>query len=163
MTVSEENVKAVRSGISNLSRHVNNIKKFGLPVIVAINHFVADTDQEIKALQEECNKINVEAIPCHHWSKGGAGTVELAKKVVKLVDQKNEFKFLYENKISLFDKIKTIATKIYGASSVSVDTSVRKQIEDLQDKIAKDKGYEIVKHVHHLFVKPIKKMVQRTL
>ena len=131
--LSEENVKAVRSGISNLSRHVNNIKKFGLPVIVAINHFVADTDQEIKALQEECNKINVEAIPCHHWSKGGAGTVELAKKVVKLVDQENEFKFLYENKISLFDKIKTIATKIYDAENVIADKKIKDQLKQFEE------------------------------
>ncbi len=131
--LSEENVKAVRSGISNLSRHVNNIKKFGLPVIVAINHFVADTDQEIKALQEECNKINVEAIPCHNWSKGGAGTVELAKKVVKLVDQKNEFKFLYENKISLFDKIKTIATKIYDAENVIADKKIKDQLKQFEE------------------------------
>ena len=78
--LSKENVDAVKLGISNLKRHINNIKKFNLPVIVAINHFVADTENEIKALQEECNKINVDAVLCEHWSKGGEGTVNLAKK-----------------------------------------------------------------------------------
>ena len=94
-----------------MNRHVNNIKKFGLPAIVAINHFVSDTDNEIKTLQEECNKIGIEAVPCEHWSKGGEGTIDLAKKVVDLTEQKNTFNFLYEDKISLINKIKTITTK----------------------------------------------------
>ena len=127
-----ENVDAVRSGISNLNRHVNNIKKFGLPVIVAINHFVADTENEMKALQEECNKIGVESVLCQHWSKGGEGAVELAKKVVELADQKTSFKFLYEDKIPLFEKIKTITKEIYDASEVIADNKIRSQLKQFE-------------------------------
>ncbi len=126
--LSKENVNAVKSGMSNLKRHVSNIKKFGLPVIVAINYFVTDTDNEMKVLQKECANLGVEAVPCYHWSKGGEGATELAKKVVELTESKNTFKVLYEDKISLFDKIKTIAAKIYGAKDVVADTKIRNQL-----------------------------------
>ena len=129
-----ENVEAVRSGMSNLTRHINNIKKFGLPVIVAINHFVADTDNEIKILQEECNKINVEAVPCEHWSKGGEGAINLAKKVVDLVEQKNSFKFLYDSKSPLIDKIKTIAREIYDADDVVADNKIIEQLKQFENE-----------------------------
>ena len=129
-----ENVEAVRSGMSNLTRHINNVKKFGLPVIVAINHFVADTDNEIKILQEECNKINVEAVPCEHWSKGGEGAINLAKKVVDLVEQKNSFKFLYDNKSPLIDKIKTIAREIYDADDVVADNKIIEQLKQFENE-----------------------------
>jgi len=128
-----ENVDAVRSGISNLNRHVNNIKKFGLPVIVAINHFVSDTEKEMNALQEECNKIGVESVLCQHWSKGGDGAIELAKKVVDLVDQKNSFKCLYEDKITLFKKIEIIAKEIYDAKEVIADNKIRSQLKQFEE------------------------------
>ena len=128
-----ENVEAVRSGMSNLNRHVNNIKKFGLPVIVAINHFVADTENEMKALQEECNRIGVESVLCQHWSKGGEGAIELAKKVVELADQKTSFKFLYEDKIPLFEKIETITKEIYDASEVIADKKIRSQLKQFEE------------------------------
>ena len=134
--LNKENVEAVKLGISNLKRHINNIKKFSLPVIVAINHFVADTDNEMKALQEECNKIGIEAIPCQHWSKGGEGTINLAKKVVELADKQNSFKLLYDDKDSLFDKIKTIAKEIYEADDVIADN----KIKDLLNQFEKS-GY----------------------
>ena len=129
----KENIEAVKSGISNLKRHVENIKKYGLPVIVAINHFVADTENEMRILQEECKKIGVEAVPCKHWSDGGNGTVDLAKKVVDLVDQKNSFKFLYEDKISLLDKIQKIAKEIYGADEVIADNKIRLQLKQFEE------------------------------
>ena len=129
----KENVEAVKSGISNLKRHVENIKKYGLPVIVAINHFVADTENEMRILQEECEKIGVEAVPCKHWSDGGNGTVDLAKKVVDLVDQKNSFKFLYEDKISLLDKIQKIAKEIYGADEIIADNKIRSQLKQFEE------------------------------
>tara|TARA_B100001765_G_scaffold153700_1_gene99054 strand:+ start:52 stop:1719 length:1668 start_codon:yes stop_codon:yes gene_type:complete len=129
-----ENVEAIRSGMSNLTRHINNIKKFGLPVIVAINHFVADTDNEIKILQEECNKINVEAVQCEHWSKGGEGAINLAKKVVDLVEQKNSFKFLYDNKSTLIDKIKTIAREMYDADDVVADNKIIDQLKQFENE-----------------------------
>ncbi|MDC0192563.1 formate--tetrahydrofolate ligase, partial [Alphaproteobacteria bacterium] len=129
----KENIEAVKSGISNLKRHVENIKKYGLPVIVAINHFVADTENEIRILQEECEKIGVEAVPCKHWSDGGKGTVDLAKKVVDLVNQKNSFKFLYEDKISLLDKIQKIAKEIYGADEIIADNKIRSQLKQFEE------------------------------
>ena len=86
---------------------------------------------EIKTLQEECNKIGIEAVLCQHWSKGSEGAIELAKKVVVLVDQENTFKFLYEDKISLFDKIKTIAKEIYDASDVIADNKIQKSIKTI--------------------------------
>ena len=132
--LSKENVDAVKLGISNLKRHINNIKKFNLPVIVAINHFVADTENEIKALQEECNKINVDAVLCEHWSKGGEGTVNLAKKVVELAEQKNSFKFLYDSKALLIDKIKTIAREIYDAEDVIADNRIIDQLKQFENE-----------------------------
>ena len=131
--LSNENVKAVKSGISNLKRHVSNIKKFGLPVVIAINHFVADTENEMQALQEECKSIGVEAVPCYHWAKGSEGTVELAKKVVEIANGINTFKYLYEDKISLLEKIKTIATEIYDADDVIADSKIRDQLKQFEE------------------------------
>ena len=131
--LSNENVKAVKSGISNLKRHVSNIKKFGLPVVIAINHFVADTENEMQALQEECKSIGVEAVPCYHWAKGGEGTVELAKKVVEIANGINTFKYLYEDKISLLEKIKTIAIEIYDADDVIADSKIRGQLKQFEE------------------------------
>ena len=131
--LSNENVEAVKSGISNLKRHVSNIKKFGLPVVIAINHFVADTENEMQALQEECKSIGVEAVPCYHWAKGGEGTVELAKKVVEIANGINTFKYLYEDKISLLKKIKTIATEIYDADDVIADSKIRDQLKQFEE------------------------------
>ena len=131
--LSNENVEAVKSGISNLKRHVSNIKKFGLPVVIAINHFVADTENEMQALQEECKSIGVEAVPCYHWAKGGEGTVELAKKVVEIANGINTFKYLYEDKISLLEKIKTIAIEIYDADDVIADSKIRDQLKQFEE------------------------------
>ncbi len=129
----KENVDAVKEGFANLNRHVNNIKKFSLPVIVAINHFVADTDSEMKILQDECEKINVKAIICKHWSNGGDGTIELANEVVKLTDQDNSFKCLYDDNISLFDKIETIAKEIYDAKNITADNKIKEQLKQFED------------------------------
>jgi formate--tetrahydrofolate ligase len=125
----KENIEAIKLGMSNLKRHVLNMKKFGLPVVIAINHFVADTDNEIKTLQDECQSLGVEAIPCYHWAKGGEGTIDLAKKVVKLVESPQDFKLLYKDDISLFEKIKTIATEIYGAEEVIADSKILNQLK----------------------------------
>ena len=129
----KENVDAVKEGFANLNRHVNNIKKFGLPVIVAINHFVADTDSEMKILQDECEKINVKAIVCKHWSNGGEGTIELANEVVKLADEDNSFECLYNDNISLFDKIETIAKEIYDAKNITADNKIKEQLKQFED------------------------------
>ena len=131
--LANENAEAVRKGITNLTRHVNNIKKFGLPVIVAINHFDADTEKEMSVLQEECKKLEIDAIPCKHWANGGEGAIDLAKKVVELVDEKNNFKFLYENKIPLFEKIQKIAKEIYGADNIIADNKIIAQLKQFED------------------------------
>ena len=132
----EENVEAVIKGTSNLKRHIENIQKFGLPVVVAVNHFVADTDKEIEALKKECEKINIEAITCEHWAKGGNGTLNLANKVVELADQENNFKFIYDENIHLIDKIKNIAKEIYRADDIIADSKIRDQL-----KLFEEQGY----------------------
>jgi len=131
-----ENVNAVIEGTSNLKRHIENIQKFGLPVVVAINHFVADTEKEIEALKEECKKLNIEAISCEHWAKGSNGTVDLANKVVELTDQESNFKYIYEENIPLLDKVKKIAKEIYRADDIIADSKIRDQL-----KLFEEQGY----------------------
>jgi len=128
-----ENIDAVKLGMSNLKRHVLNMKKFGLPVVIAINHFVDDTDNELKTLQDECQSLGVEAIPCYHWAKGGEGAIALAKKVVELAESPQDFKLLYKDDIPLFDKIKTIATEIYNADEVTADSKIRNQLKQFEE------------------------------
>ena len=127
-----ENVEALKIGMSNLKRHVSNIKKFGLPLVVAINHFVADTKKEMNTLEEECKKIGVEAIPCYHWANGGEGTKELAAKVVELSEEPSKFKLLYKDDVSLLEKINTIAKEIYGAEEVIADSKIREQLKQFE-------------------------------
>ena len=131
-----ENVNAVIEGTSNLKRHIENIQKFRLPVVVAINHFVADTEKEIEALKEECKKLNIEAISCEHWGKGSNGTVDLANKVVELTDQESNFKYIYEENIPLLDKVKKIAKEIYRADDIIADSKIRDQL-----KLFEEQGY----------------------
>jgi formate--tetrahydrofolate ligase len=129
----KENIDALKKGLVNLEKHINNIKKFGLPLTVAINHFVLDTDNEVNAVIDFCNKIKVKASTCKHWEKGSEGTKELANDVVKLCEEKSEFKFLYTDDIPLFKKIETIAKELYGASEVVADTKIREQLKNFQD------------------------------
>ena len=130
----KENVEALKKGLVNLERHIINVRKFGLPVAVAVNHFITDTDKEVKALIDYCKTLNVKATLCTHWSNGGEGTKELAKDVVELCEKgENKFKFLYEDKTPLFKKIETIAKEIYCASEVVADTKVRDQLKNFQE------------------------------
>jgi len=131
----KENIDALKKGLPNLERHINNIKKFGLEVTVAINHFITDTDQEVKIIQDYCSKLGVKANLCMHWAKGGAGTKELANHVVELCQKtkKENFKFLYSDDINLWKKIEIIAQEIYGASEVMADTKIRDQLKKMQD------------------------------
>ena len=129
-----ENVEALKKGFVNLERHINNIRKFGLPVSVAVNHFITDTDQEVKALIDYCKTLNVKATLCTHWSNGGEGTKELANDVVELCKKgENKFKFLYEDSAPLFKKIELIAKEIYHASEVVADTKIRDQLKNFQE------------------------------
>jgi len=130
----KENVKALKKGLVNLERHISNVQKFGLPVTVAVNHFITDTEQEVKTIVDYCKTLNVKANLCTHWSNGGEGTKELAAYVVELCEKKkNKFKFLYENSAPLFKKIETIAKEIYHASEVVADTKVRDQLKNFQE------------------------------
>jgi len=130
----KENVEALKKGLVNLERHINNVRKFGLPITVAVNHFITDTDKEVKALIDYCKTLNVKATLCTHWANGGEGTKELAKDVVELCEKgENKFKFLYENSAPLFKKIETIAKEIYYASEVVADTRVRDQLKNFQE------------------------------
>ena len=131
----KENVDALKKGLVNLERHINNTKKFNLPVVVAVNHFITDAEKEVNALIDFCKKLGVKSSLCTHWSNGGEGTKELAKNVVEICDKnKNKFKFLYEDKTSLFKKIETIAKEIYHASEVVADTKIRDQLKDFESK-----------------------------
>ncbi len=129
-----ENVKALNKGLVNLERHINNVRKFGLPVVVAVNHFITDTDKEVNALMDFCKTLGVKSSICKHWSDGGEGTKDLANIVVDISNNKNTFKFLYEDKMPLFKKIETIAQEIYHASEVVADTKIRDQLKDFESK-----------------------------
>ena len=131
----KENVTALKDGMVNLRRHINNIRKFGLPVTVAVNHFITDTDEEMKTLLDFCGTQGVKASKCTHWSHGSEGTLELAKNVAEICeDNKDTFKYLYEDDMPLFKKIEKIAQEIYSASEVVADTKVRQQLKDFEEK-----------------------------
>ncbi len=130
----KENVSALKEGMVNLRRHINNIRKFGLPVTVAVNHFITDTEDEMKTLLDFCETQGVKASKCTHWSNGSEGTVELAKNVTEICeDKKDTFKFLYDDDLPLFKKIEKIAQEIYSASEVVADTKVRQQLKDFEE------------------------------
>ncbi len=129
-----ENIEALKKGLVNLERHVENVKKFGLPVAIAVNHFIKDTDDEVKALVDFCNKLGIKASLCTHWANGGEGTKELASHVADLCEKnENKFKFLYESKTPLFTKIETIAKEIYRADEVIADTKIRDQLKSFEE------------------------------
>ena len=130
----EENSSAVEKGCDNLGRHIENLKNFGLPVIIAINHFISDTDNEIFKIKEYVAKKDCEAILCKHWEKGSEGTIELANKVVEIADSdKSQFSTLYPDKMNLFEKIETVCKKIYRADEVVADKAIRVQLKAWED------------------------------
>ncbi|MDH3760924.1 MAG: formate--tetrahydrofolate ligase [Gammaproteobacteria bacterium] len=129
----EENVEAVAAGCSNLARHIRNVKSFGVPVVVAINRFSADTDAEVAKVSEAVEQYGVSAVDCTHWADGGAGTEELAHQVVKMTAADNsQFSPLYDSDMPLWEKMRTIATRIYGAEDIIADKKVRDQIDQFQ-------------------------------
>ncbi len=126
-----ENVEAVQKGCANLGRHIENVTGFGVPVVVAINHFAGDTDAEIAAVQDYVAAQGTEAVLCRHWAEGSAGVTELAHKVAALADGETaDFAPLYPDDMPLFDKINTIATRIYRASEAIADKKLRDQLRD---------------------------------
>ncbi|NCF90708.1 MAG: formate--tetrahydrofolate ligase [Verrucomicrobiaceae bacterium] len=129
----QENVDAVREGCVNLERHLENVRSFGLPVVVAINQFSADTEAEIDAVRNAAKKFGAEAIACSHWADGGAGTEMMAEHLVDLIETNNsQFTPLYPDDLPLWEKIERVAKKIYRASGITADPKVRKQIDKLQ-------------------------------
>ena len=129
-----ENADAVKEGCDNLARHIRNVKSFGMLVVVAVNRFTADTDAEVAAIGEGVEGLGVEIIECTHWADGGAGTEALAHHVVELVNSgKSQFAPIYDDDMALWDKVKTIATKLYGADDIIADKKVRNQFAYLQE------------------------------
>lgn len=126
----DENLAALEAGFVNLKRHVQNIQRYGLPAVVAINHFVADTDAEVAKLQELCAELGVKAVIADAWAKGGAGTHALAEAVVELADQPADFTPLYDVDLPIADKVKAVATKIYGAKEVVFTKKAEKQLAE---------------------------------
>ena len=128
----KENVDALRKGMSNLARHIQNVKKFGVNLVVAINRFIADTDAELAAVKALCAELGTEAFECNHWAEGGAGIEKLAHAVVGLCDKPNNFAPLYPEEMPLWEKVKTIATSLYGASDIIADKVVRDRFQEFE-------------------------------
>jgi formate--tetrahydrofolate ligase len=128
-----ENVPALKEGLKNLGRHLRNLAQFGVPAVVAVNRFTADSDAEVSAVQEYCETFGVHAINCTHWADGGAGAIELATAVADLADSgAAQFRTLYSDELSLWDKAKRVATTIYGADDIIADKKVREQFTQFE-------------------------------
>ncbi|MEO8137634.1 MAG: formate--tetrahydrofolate ligase [Betaproteobacteria bacterium] len=130
-----ENLAALEKGLANLERHVKNVREvYGLPCVVSINRFTFDTPAEIDLLQKKMGVLGVPVLLATHWADGGAGAADVARKVVELIDRgENNFRFVYEDAAPLWDKIKAVATKVYGAADITADSKVRGQIRKLQE------------------------------
>jgi len=131
-----ENVGAVKTGLANLQKHIENIKKFGLPVVVSLNRFHADSDSEIQAVIDFCKKKKVECSLCEVWEQGGEGGIDLAQKVSNIIDkgENSHFRFLYDNDMSIRAKIATLAVEIYGADGVLYSKNAARRIDYLEEK-----------------------------
>jgi len=129
--LNDENVDAVKSGCPNLGRHIENLKSFGVPVVVAVNHFVKDTDAEVQAVQDYCAEMGTEAIVSKHWADGSAGSESLAKRVAEIADSDTaNFATIYPDDMSLEDKIQTICKNIYRADEAVIDQKIIAQLKE---------------------------------
>ena len=133
--LNKENVDAVEKGFENLQRHIENIQSFGLQTIVAINSFTLDTDAEGKVISNGCERLGVKSVLCSHWANGSEGTRELAEEVVKVAESSDtsKFTFTYEDDVSLEDKIRAVAQKIYRADDIIIDKSISDQLKGFED------------------------------
>jgi formate--tetrahydrofolate ligase len=130
----KENVDALKRGLENLGRHIRNLGQFGVPAIVAVNEFTGDTETEFNEIKKYCETLGVKAILCSHWSQGSKGATDLAKEVVALTNDKTtQFRTLYENSMTLWDKTSLIAKSMYGADEVIADKTIREQFKNLQE------------------------------
>lgn len=134
--LTQENLEALEAGCGNLARHLRNVQKqFGLPCVVAINHFNSDTEAEIALLKRKVEELDSNAIVCRHWAEGGQGAVDLAREVMCMLEtQQTSFTFLYDEHAPLWDKIRAIATKIYGAADITADIKARHQLAQLSEE-----------------------------
>jgi formate--tetrahydrofolate ligase len=133
--LSEENVEALVKGCANLGRHIANVRQFGVPVVVAINHFTSDTDAEVAAVKDYVSRRGAEAILCRHWAEGSAGIEDLAHKVVELAEGgEANFQPLYPDDLPLMEKIEIVASKIYHAGEVTADRAVRDQLKAWEEQ-----------------------------
>jgi formate--tetrahydrofolate ligase len=134
--LNKENLEALAKGIENLERHVNNVRNhFGLPCVVSINHFTFDTPAEVELLARKMAHHEAPVVLARHWAEGGKGAEDVARTIVDVIDRvPSDFRFVYDDGLALWDKMKTIATKIYGAADISADGKVRAQIKKLQDE-----------------------------
>ncbi|MCI7204692.1 MAG: formate--tetrahydrofolate ligase, partial [Clostridium sp.] len=131
--LNNENLEALEAGLPNLLKHVENITQvFKLPAVVAINEFPTDTEAEVNLVKERCKELGVNVALSQVWAKGGEGGIELAKEVIRLTSEPNEFEFCYEDDLSIEDKINAIATKIYGADGVIFTPKAKKELERLE-------------------------------
>jgi len=131
--LSEPNVRAVEKGLENLDKHVRNVGQFGVPVVVGINGFESDVEEELNCVRAFCLTLGIEAIPCTHWADGGVGAEELAHKVAEIADSgQAQFRTLYEDHLTLWEKARTIARSLYGAEDIIADKRVRQQFSQLE-------------------------------
>ena len=129
-----ENINAVKKGLKNLGKHINNIKQFNVPVIVSVNHFTTDTDKEFEEVKQYCSALAVDTVLSSHWKDGSSGIKDLASKVVEICQRgKSKFNFLYEESIPLWDKVECIARNIYGASEIVADKNIRNQFKSFEE------------------------------
>ena len=132
--LSEPNVQAVEKGLENLAKHVRNVGQFGVPVVVGINGFESDVEEELNCVRSFCATLGIEAIPCTHWADGGVGAEELAQKVAEIADSgQAQFRTLYEDNLTLWEKVRTIARSLYGAEDIIADKRVRQQFNQLEE------------------------------
>ena len=132
--LSQPNVQAVEKGLENLAKHVRNVGQFGVPVVVGINGFESDVEEELNCVRSFCATLGIEAISCTHWADGGVGTEELAHKVAEIADSgQAQFRTLYEDNLTLWEKVRTIARSLYGAEDIIADKRVRQQFSQLEE------------------------------
>ena len=129
----DEHLPELKKGMANLNRHIKNMQRYGVPLVVAINHFVTDTETEIKLIEDNCKERGVNVVPVDAWAKGGAGTQGLAQEVVRLADQQSDFHELYSLDATPEEKIRTIATKIYGAKDVEFSRAAKRQLKQFTE------------------------------
>lgn len=129
-----EDLAALQNGLKNLNRHIQNVQRFGVPMVVAINHFVSDTDAELAMITENCQSLGVNVVTADAWAKGGEGTLDLAEEVVRLADQPADFHHLYSLDQTIEEKVTTIATKVYGAARVEFSKKAKNQLKQFADR-----------------------------